>query len=427
MSNSRIRFYNARILDIETGKISKGELITSDGKIEDVGTIKSKGPFAREIDANNNLLIPTFKNGHSHSAMTILRASAENMVLMDWLTKVVFPHEAKMTEEDVYWGCKLSILEMVRAGIGATFDMYFFTHAMAKAFSESGFRASFCAAISGDDVDAKIKQLEKEYDELNSYSPLIKYYAGIHAEYTCSDGLLEAVSKFVNKRQIPFYTHLSEAVGESEGCIERRGVTPAELFHKLGLWNYGGGVYHAVHVTDKDIDLMKEHNISVSTNPCCNAKIASGIAPVEEYIKKGIRLGVGTDGPASNNSISMFKEMYMLVCMQRIKSMKPDAMPAFRVLQAATMGSAELMGLSNALSLKKGQAADLVMIDMHSPNMVPEADVANNLVYAGGNENVLMTMVNGKILYENGKYNIGVDPEVVYSEVQKRRERIFSK
>lgn len=428
---TKIRFYNARILDIKTGDVKKGALETENGKIVKV-SYSSKGDsdksgdsaYMREIDADGNLLIPSFKNAHSHSPMTILRAMAENVALNDWLFKIIFPLEAKLTEDDVYWGTKLAILEMLKSGITATFDMYFFTPSLAKAFKEAGFRASFCSAISGEDVNASMKRLESEYDTINSYSPLIKYFAGCHAEYTASEDLLKGISTFVNDRKIPFYTHMSEAVGETEGCIERRGVSPAVLFDRLGLWNYGGGVYHAVHVSDEDIALMKKHNIFVTTNPCCNAKIASGIAPVLKYIDNGITVGIGTDGPASNNSLSMFKEMYMLVCTQRLSQMKPDVMCAFKALQMATVNSARIMGLDNALSLSEGQDADLVMIDMHSPNMQPESDIANNLVYAGGNELVLLTMVNGKILYEKGEFNIDVDPTDVYKKVNSIKERI---
>lgn len=424
----RICFYNARILDIESGKITSGSLETEGGKIVKVSSSKEKptdsSSYERIIDATDNLLIPSFKNAHSHSPMTILRAMAENVALNDWLYKVIFPLEAKLTEEDVYWGTLLAILEMLRSGITATFDMYFFTHSVARAFKDVGFKASFCSAISGDDVKTAMHRLEEEYDTLNSYSPLIRYYAGVHAEYTTSEDLLKAVSLFTNKKQIPFFTHMSEAVGETEGCIKRRGVSPAELFTNLGLWNYGGGVYHAVHVSDNDIALMKKHNISVTTNPCCNAKIASGVAPITKYLQNGITVGVGTDGPASNNSLSMFKEMYMLVCTARLKEGKPDSMNAFKVLQMATVSSAKIMGLNNAVALKEGMDADLVMIDMSSPNMQPESDIANNLVYAGGNELVLLTMVDGKILYENGEFNIGIDPHDIYKKVNSIKERI---
>ena len=428
----RVKFENARILDIKTGKVTKGVLTTCDGKIEYVGAPKADESvkYDRVINANNNLLMPSFKNAHSHSPMTILRASAENMVLMDWLYKVVFPAEAKLTADDVYWGTKLAIMEMLKSGISATFDMYFYTESAAKAFKEAGFRACFCSAVSGGNTDEELKtalkRLDSEYDKLNSYSPLIKYYAGMHAEYTASDGLLKGISAFVNDAKIPFYTHMSEAVGESEGCVERRGKTPAELFSSLGLWNYGGGVYHAVHVTDHDIKLMRDHNIMVSTNPCCNAKIASGIAPIEKYAANGIRVGIGTDGPASNNSISMFKEMYMMICLQRILTSKPNTLSGLFALQSATIGSSKVMGLSNTETLDAGQDADLIMIDMASPSMQPEADIANNLVYAGGNELIKLTMVNGNILYEDGKFNIGVDENEVYSRVNQIKNRIFA-
>ena len=266
--------------------------------------------------------------------------------------------------------------------------------------------------------------VQNEYETINSLSPLVRYYAGMHAEYTASDELVKELSKFVNDKKIPFFTHMSEAVGESEGCIQRHGMTPAAYFASSGLWNYGGGVYHAVHVTDDDIALMKKHNISVAINACCNAKIASGIAPVLKYIQNGINVGVGTDGSASNNNLSMFKEMYTLVLTQRLGAMKPDVMSGFMALQAATMGSARLMGLDNSLSLSEGQDADITLIDTSMPNLQPECDNVSNLVYSASSANVKLTMVNGKILYKDGEYFIDVPLKDVIKHVNEIRNRI---
>lgn len=428
-----VRFYNARMLDIFTGKITRGSLITQGSKIlkvlnEGEDAKLNNACYTSQINCKGSLLIPAFKNAHSHSPMTILRGAAEDMVLTDWLYKVVFPMEAKLTKEDIYWGTKLAVMEMLSSGICATFDMYFFTPSSARAFIEAGFKVCFCSSVSGgftkDELQKSLSVLESEYETINSLSPLVKYYAGMHAEYTASDALVKELSKFVNNKKIPFFTHMSEAVGESEGCIKRHGMTPASYFASSGLWNYGGGVFHGVHVTDEDIALMKKHNISVGINACCNAKIASGIAPVLKYIQNGINVGVGTDGSASNNSLSMFKEMYTLVCTQRLSVMRPDVMSGFSALQAATIGSARLMGLDNSLSLSEGQDADIVLINTSMPNLQPESDNVSNLVYAASTANVKLTMVNGKILYRNGEYFIDVSPEDVIKHVNEIRNRI---
>ena len=428
-----VRFYNARILDIYTGKITSGSLITKGSKIfkilkEGESCELDNARYTSEIDCGRSLLIPAFKNAHSHSPMTVLRGAAEDMVLMDWLYKVIFPMEARLTESDIYWGTKLAIMEMLSSGISATFDMYFFTPSMAKAFIEAGFKACFCSSVSGGHTSSELHKcmslVQNEYETINSLSPLVRYYAGMHAEYTASDELVKELSKFVNDKKIPFFTHMSEAVGESEGCIQRHGMTPAAYFASSGLWNYGGGVYHAVHVTDDDIALMKKHNISVAINACCNAKIASGIAPVLKYIQNVINVGVGTDGSASNNSLSMFKEMYTLVLTQRLGAMKPDVMSGFMALQAATMGSARLMGLDNSLSLSEGQDADITLIDTSMPNLQPECDNVSNLVYSASSANVKLTMVNGKILYKDGEYFIDVPLKDVIKHVNEIRNRI---
>lgn len=424
------RFYNARILTIESFDIASGEVWVEADKITHVGAGKlSEVKWDRQIDCKNNLLMPAFKNGHAHSPMTFLRSLADDMPLKDWLFKRVFPIEAKLTGDDVYWGSVLAVMEYLTSGISAAFDMYFFQRDVIQAFMDTGFRGVFCSAVNSltaDDLQAETLRIEKEYVEWNRLSPLISYQLGFHAEYTTSRPMLEALCGLIKKHKAPAYTHLSEGRGEREDCVARNGMSPTEYLDMLGFYDYGGGAFHAIHLEDYEIDILKKRNVGVITNSACNAKIASGIAPVVKYLERGITVGLGTDGPASNNSLDFFKEMFMTAVLQKIDGWDASKLDALEVLKMATTGSAKIMRLFNCDTLEKGKSADIILIDMAEPNMQPENNIPKNLVYAGSKKNVLLTMVNGKILYENGEFNIGFERGKVYEQVNKTVKRIVN-
>ena len=373
--------------------------------------------FEREINLHGNLLMPGFKDAHTHSPMTFLRSYADDMPLQDWLYKQVFPMEAKLTPEMIYHFTKLAVLEYLTSGITASFDMYVEPEANARANLEMGFRTVLCGTLN--DFKDSIETLEGFYQKYNQYHPLISYQLGFHAEYTTSEGLLRDLAELAGQYRAPVYTHLSETAAEVAGCEERYGSSPVRTLAEMGLWEYGGGGFHCVHVSEEDMDIIKEKGIYVVTNPASNAKLASGIAPICAMLEREIPLAIGTDGPASNNCLDMFREMFLVTGLAKLREQNAAACPAEAVLRMATVGGAAAMGLKDCDCIAEGKQADLIVIDLHQPNMQPEHNLVKNLVYSGSKQNVLLTMVAGRILYENGQFFTGEDPEQIYEEVKK--------
>ena len=419
-----IRFYNGRVLTFAGGvKVTEAEVWTDGGAIAYVGGTADERPvFEREIDLHGDVVMPSFKNAHTHSAMTFLRSYADDLPLNDWLYKRVFPLEAKMTPEAVYVMTRLAILEYLSSGITASFDMYYHNDAYVQANIDSGFRTVICSALN--DFDKDPENIEREFLKFNDCGEYIGYRLGIHAEYTTGMERMKYASDLVHKYKAPFFTHNSETKAEVDGCIERHGMTPTELFESLGMFDYGGGGYHCVWMSESDIEIFRRRGLWAVTNPASNLKLASGIAPLGRMREGGVRLALGTDGAASNNALDMFREMYLASALQKYLCGDAAAMGADAVLAMACVGGAEAMGLSCCDDLAAGKKADLIVIDLHRPNMQPENNLVNHLVYSGSKENVRLTMVNGRILYENGEFFIGEKPEDIYRRANEFSRRI---
>ena len=423
------RFYNARILTMETDRLITGELWVQDGKILYVGdgsdtdgvcaggqgAEDGKSRWDREIDCEGNLLMPGFKNAHTHSGMTLLRSYADDLPLQDWLFKQVFPIEDKMDGEMVYHLTKLAVLEYLTSGITSIFDMYLTPETTAKACVDMGMRCVQVSGTSGQtDFEPSLELLEQRYQALNHDDPLLSYFIGFHAEYTCSRELMERVAQIAHKYKAPVYTHLAETKAEVEGCRERHGMSPAKLLDTIGMFDYGGGGYHCVWMDEEDMEIFRRRGLSVVTNPGSNTKLASGIAPISAYLKKGINVAIGTDGPASNNCLDMFREMFLVTGLAKLREEDASAVDAWEVLKMATVNGAKAMYLPDTDVLAPGKAADIIMIDLHQPNMQPINNIPKNLVYSGSKQNVKMTMIQGRILYENGIFTDAYDVEEIY-------------
>lgn len=413
----KLRFYNAKILTMQDDKIIEGELHTDGARIAYIGEANGAAGFDREIDCSGKLIIPGFKNAHTHTAMTFLRSYADDLPLNDWLYQKVFPREAKLTEEAIYVFTQLGIMEYLTSGITASFDMYFKLPSYVKANTDIGFRSVICGSIN--DFGGTVEEIEQEYNTYNSVDPLISYQLGFHAEYTTARKTLEGLAALSQKYKAPMYTHNSETEAEVAGCRERYGLTPTQLFEQLGMLEYGGGGFHCVWLDERDMEIFRDRGLYVVTNPSSNLKLASGIAPIEEMHRRGIsRFAIGTDGAASNNCLDMFREMFLVTGLQKYRENDAAACSAFDVLEMATKGGALAMGLSDCDVLSEGKLADLAVIDLMLPNMQPVHNIAKNLVYAGSKQNVYMTVVNGKVLYENGKFTT-VDAAEIYSRAEK--------
>jgi 5-methylthioadenosine/S-adenosylhomocysteine deaminase len=237
---------------------------------------------------------------------------------------------------------------------------------------------------------------------------------GIHAEYTTSLDRMEYLSDLAAKYQAPCFTHLCETKEEAEGCIKRYGMSAPLLLDKIGFYRYGGGGFHCCYLTEEDIRYFADHNLWAVTCPASNLKLASGIAPVEQMRKAGVKLAIGTDGASSNNALDMFREMYLVTALQKIYEEDASACPASEVLKMACVNGAHAIGLPDCDDISAGKLADITVINLRRPNMRPLNNLTANLVYAGSKENVRLTMVNGRILYENGEFFIGEDPDEIY-------------
>ena len=413
-----IKFTNGLVLNKDF-EIESTDVYVDGGKIVKIGesTIKAD----RIYDLNGNLLMPSFKNAHTHSAMTFGRSFADDLPLSSWLNDKIFPLEAKLNGDDIYKLSKLAFLEYLTSGITACFDMYYFPENMAKASVDFGFRTVMCGAVNN--FKESVEKLEEYYNKYNNYDELVSYKLGFHAEYTTSKEIMQGISQLAEKYSAPVFMHSSETKSEVEGCIERYGKSPTALFDELGLFNYGGGAYHSVWVDDSDLEIYKKRGVWAVINAGSNCKLASGIAPVSKMMDIGINIAIGTDGPASNNALDMFREMYLIAATQKINDCDAASTDANAILKEATIGSAHCMGLDECDVIDEGKTADLIVIDMHRPNMQPINNITKNIVYSGSKENVKMTMINGKILYENGEF-INTDIEKIYSEAQAVIDRV---
>ena len=414
--------------------VFSGEIWVKNEKIAYIATQEElQGEWARElprivwdieIDCKDNLLMPGFKNAHTHSAMTFLRSYADDVPLDKWLNEKVFPLEAKLSGEDIYHLTRLAVLEYLTSGITSIFEMYLTPDTIAEACLDMGMR---CVLTSGlNNFSSSIEQMEAEYLKWNKRNSLISYQLGFHAEYTCSKELIYNISQLAHEYRAPVYTHLSETAKEVEECKERYGMTPIMFLDTMGIFEFGGGGYHCVHVTDSDMEVLRRRRMYVITNPASNLKLASGIAPIAKFDHRKIPVAIGTDGPASNNCLDMFREMFLVAGLSRVREGDASSPDAMKVLRMATVQGARAMRLSKADVLAKGKYADIIMIDLHQPNMQPMHNIPKNLVYSGSKSNVCMTMINGKILYRNGEFNVGESIDRIYDKCDEIVKRLIN-
>ena len=413
-----IKFTNGLVLDKYFNIIKEDVFIDGD-------SIVAIGEYDKTADTvydlNGNLLMPSFKNAHTHSAMTFGRSFADDLPLQPWLYDKIFPLEAKLTPQDIYDLSMLAFLEYLTSGTSACFDMYYFPEMMAKASVDFGFRTVMTSGLNN--FKESVNAVEDYYNKFNNYDSLVSYKLGFHAEYTTDKELIKGIAKLAEKYQAPVFTHASETKSEVEDCIKRNGMSPTKYINSLGIFNYGGGAYHSVWIDDEDIEIYKEKGIWAVINACSNAKLASGIAPVSKLLKSGVKVAVGTDGASSNNALDMFREMYTICATQKLNDKDAASTDANDILKASTIGSAKCMGLTDCDVIDVDKKADLIVIDMHRPSMQPINNITKNLVYSGGKDIVKMTMINGKILYDNGEFK-NIDIEKIYANAQAVIDRI---
>ena len=420
----KILFKNAKILnlDLQDGFL-QGDVVVVDNLIDFVGAKAPDEKYDEVIDVCGNILMPGFVDTHCHTAMTLLRGLKDDASLNDWLFENVIPTEAKLTPEDVYWGQKLGVLEYLASGITTIEEGYFFNEAIVKALKESGLRARVGFGPTTRDVGmSNLEYLENQYKMIGD-SDLIKPVNFIHAIYTTDEkSILECVD-FTSKHNIPRSIHLCETLKEVGDCtVLHNQKTPPMYLEDLGFFDRPALCYHCVHMDKDDLQILADYGASVSTCPSSNIKLASGIAPIYAMQNKGINITIGTDGVASNNSLDMFKEMFLVATLSKVNIYNAEVVSAKEVLKMATINGAKAMGFDCG-EIKKGKLADIILVDITKPHFYPQFNLVSHLVYSAKSSDVYLTMVNGKILYKNGEF-LNENKQEIYKKANEIRERL---
>lgn len=422
----RTLFKEARILSMKDDQIIFSNLVVDGERIKYIGNDYSAfEPFDRIVECNGNLLMPGFKNAHSHAGMCFVRNLADDKPLEEWLFDFILPAESKLDFDSVRLFSKLTFAECIASGITYCDKLYYFNPYIEQAANEVGMRCHYTGNYHINEYE--YKDLESDYlNHINNH--MVAPVAGIHSVYINCPEEIAAYQKLVHEYKIPFYLHACETEVEVNNCMKNKnGRTPIEVVNDWGLFDYGGGVFHGVHLTDNDRKILKEKDVSIITNPCSNAKLASGVADIKKALDFGINVAIGTDGPASNNNLDMFKEMYMLAMLQSLKYKNPIVLKPFDILKMATVNGSRAMRLVDCDTLEAGKYADIIMIDLHTLNMLPMNNIINSLVYSCSQRNIKLTMINGKILYENGKFSLDEPIEKIVDEAIKKKEELFGK
>ncbi|MFC1619199.1 amidohydrolase [Candidatus Neomarinimicrobiota bacterium] len=360
---------------------------------------------AETIDGRGKAAIPSFMNGHTHAAMVLMRGLADDMLLHEWLEKAVWPFEANLTEDDVYWGTRLACLEMIKTGTTFFNDMYWYYHGVARAVEDAGIRAAVSAVFIDmfDDskADEQIAMNQGLFEETTRYSSRISFALGPHALYTVSEKSLLWATKFAMEHGIMIHTHISETQTEVEDCIRRTGKRPVEYLHEIGFLDANVIAAHVIWVNDREIDLLREHDVTIVYNPTSNMKLSAGIFPYLKLKKAGLRIVLGTDGCASNNNLDMLEEMKFATLLQKMSEGNPSVLPAEEVFDLATVSSAHTFNYDLG-ELKPGQSADLLLVNLQDVHLNPRHHLIADLVYSAQGSCIDTTICDGMILMRDG-------------------------
>jgi 5-methylthioadenosine/S-adenosylhomocysteine deaminase len=405
--------------------IEKGAVAVSGDRIVEVGpegALTSHYQASKLIDARGGIIMPGLVNTHTHAAMTCFRGLADDLPLMTWLQEYIFPAEAKLTSEVVYRGTLLACAEMILSGTTTFCDMYLFEDAAAEAAQEAGIRAvvgevlyDFPSPNYGP-VEEGLKYTEALIDKWRD-DPLITIAVEPHSPYLCSSDLLKKTKAIADRNAAPMVIHLSESEHEVTEVRAKCGRSPVEHLADIGFLSPNLIADHCVALTQGDISLLKAFDVKVAHNPESNMKLASGIAPVPELLKNGITVGIGTDGCASNNNLDLFQEMDTVAKLHKVNTLDPTVMDAQTVVRMATIDGARVLGLEDQIgSLERGKRADVIIIDMRQPHLIPMYNVYSHLVYAVSGHDVATTIVNGKVLMED-RVLTALDVDAVMEDV----------
>ncbi len=408
-----IGIFNAKILtmDKDFSIINNGTILIKNGKIDKI--VKSDLDLEnflveKKIDATGKLIMPGLINVHTHSAMTIFRGFADDIALQEWLHKYIFPNEAKFIDkENVRLGTTLAVAEMLLSGTTTYNDMYFFVNEAAEVTQKMGMRALLSEGIidyptpCSANPELGIKNTEELLQQWQN-NQLIKIAISAHSPYSCSSDLLKKVKKFSDKNNIKLHIHLAETRWEFDEIMRLYSQTPTEYLHHLGILDENMIAAHSVHLTDSDIDLFAKYKVGVAHNPECNMKLASGVAPIPKLLSRGVKVGIGTDGVASNNNLDLFQDVRSAAFLHKLSNSNPLVTNAKEMVYMATMGGASVLGFEKEIgSIEVGKNADLIIIDLMKPHLIPIYDIYSQIVFSMTGNDVETSIINGKIVMEN--------------------------
>jgi 5-methylthioadenosine/S-adenosylhomocysteine deaminase len=369
--------------------------------------LQARFAAARRLDYPRGLILPGLINAHTHAAMALFRGLADDLPLEEWLNSYIFPAESRLNRDFVYWGTKLAVAEMLLGGTTTFCDMYLFADAVARAAAETGIRAvvgevlyDFPSPNYGP-PEAGLKFSEELCRDWRGH-PRVQVAIQPHAVYTCSPELLQECGDLADKQDTRLIIHLSETHREVEDCRARYGATPVAHLGRLGLLSPRLVADHAVVLSDADLELLAASGAGVAHCPESNMKLASGLAPVVDLLARGVPVGLGTDGCASNNNLDLVQEMDTAAKLQKLRYLDPTVLPAIAALDLATTGSARVLGLEGQVgALVPGQKADVVVLDLDQPHLTPMYDPYSHLVYAATGADVQTVLVHGQVLVED--------------------------
>ncbi|MBI3950030.1 MAG: amidohydrolase [Acidobacteria bacterium] len=420
-------------MDAERHVFSDGLVAVRDDRIVAVGgrrELASRFLARQVIDARGAAVLPGLINGHTHAPMVLFRGIADDLELHEWLTKYIFPAEAKnVTREFVYWGTRLACLEMIRGGTTTFADMYYFEDAVAEAAAKAGMRGVLAETIIDfPSPDRRTSQAALEYTEhfVKQWRnhPLIIPAVGPHAPYTNSTETLKKVQAFAEAHDVPILMHVAETRTEVEDVSKRFGARPVDYLEKIGLLSPRLIAAHVVHVNQDEIELLHRRQVGAVHNPQSNMKLASGVAPVPQMIRADLALGLGTDGAASNNTLDMFEAMKTAALLHKLTTNDPKVVSAHQALEMATINGARALHLEKEIgSLEPGKRADVIIVGLDAPHQVPVYDVHSQLVYATEASDVKTVIINGQVVMRDPRV-LPLDKAAIIAKANEFRAKI---
>ncbi len=410
--------------------LKKTNLYIEDGKISHIGDIKEDIRIEKTIDGKNKLLMPGLINAHTHLGMSLLRNFADDMDLNDWLTKSIWPTEAKLNSEDIYWGSLLSMSEMIMSGTTSFCDMYFFMDEVGHALETSGMRGILTRGIVEDpeNPEEKLSETRELFKRWNNKSnERIKVMVAPHAPYTCSPEFLLKAIELSKELDTGIHIHLAETKKEVDDSYKNFGKSPIKHMLDLGMFQRHTIAAHCVHLSDEDIDIIKDNDVYPVNNPTSNLKLASGFAPVSKMLKKEIKVALGTDGASSNNNLDMFKELNLASLINKAVDLDPLSVAAIEAIEMATINGAFALGLEKEIgSIEIGKKADIILIDMDKAHLYPKHDLISAIAYSVNGSDVDTVIIDGNIIMENRELKT-LDIEKIKSMAEKRAKDLISR